>query len=68
MKRIVLEVFAFFAMWAAFVGAGFMIPQLFDRDVAGALWSTMLAGIGAIAGPIIAISGIIAVRMQHKGR
>lgn len=45
----------FVAIWVTIIFAGFAIPQLFDRDVAGAFVSAVLMIFGLITGPIVAV-------------
>jgi hypothetical protein len=44
----------FLLIVAACTAVGLIAPQAFDRDVGGALASTLLAGLGALIGAVIA--------------
>ena len=64
--RVIKEVLAFLAFWLLCVAIGFMVPQLFDRDVNGAFASGLFGFIGAVVGPIIAFAGIMALRKEGR--
>ena len=64
--RLAIEATALFAFTPLCGAAGFGVPQLFDRDVGGALASTVFGLTGVVAGPIVSLAAILSMRANKR--